>query len=219
VEREGFAIVVFGDVVRSRAQAGRATAWLRSLCGSLNTAFESERAAPWDFTQGDELQGLLAPSANPIDAVLRAALDSGGLSMRWVIAAGMVDPGRGPATQRTGPAFLAARQAVAEARARREGLAIVTGDPETDVILRDIAPVLPVLLADLSARQRVVARRLLIDGRRQAEVADELGVSRPTVSVLAERGRVRSIGGLARGLEALLAEGMARSAVAGGGAT
>jgi hypothetical protein len=214
VEIAEFGIVVFGDVVRSRRRAERSSAWLRKLCAELDSSFGPDRLAPFGFTQGDELQGLLARTANPFRAILRAALDPDGLPMRWVIAAGEIDPGSGPATQRTGAAFLAARELAGAARSRRDGLLAVSGHPSADALLDDLAPVLPVLLGELSPRQRVVARSLLIDERRQADVATLLEVSRATVSVLAERGHVRSIAGLARALGAILDDGTARALAA-----
>ena len=50
------------------------------------------------LTQGDELQLLLAPGADPFRAVLRAGLHPDALPMRWAIVAGGIDPGSGPAT-------------------------------------------------------------------------------------------------------------------------
>ena len=47
---------------------------------------------------------------------------------------------------------------------------------------------LAALLAELTDRQREVARLLLIEGLRRAEAAERLGVSRATVSVIATRG-------------------------------
>jgi DNA-directed RNA polymerase specialized sigma24 family protein len=105
-----------------------------------------------------------------------------------------------------------AREVLTRARARRDELVAVSGDESTDVLLDDLAPLLAVLLTDLSDRQRHVARLLLLDGLRQADVADHLNVTRATVSVLADRGRVREIGRLARALAALLRDGIARSA-------
>src|SRR5919108_313078 len=96
-------IVLFGDVVASRALP-RATTWLRALRSQLDDAYGTARLAPFEFTQGDELQGLLVPHADPFEAVLRAGLDPDRLAMRWVIAMGGIDAGRGPATQRTGDA-------------------------------------------------------------------------------------------------------------------
>jgi predicted DNA-binding protein (UPF0251 family) len=206
-------IVVFGDVIASRRLAGGASADLRSLARELDGAFERERIARFGFTQGDEVQGLLDDAADPFRVVVTAALRHTPIGLRWAIAAGQVDDGDGPATERTGAAFLRAREALTRARARRDDLVAVTGDPEADALLADLAPLLAVLLEDLSDRQRELARLLLVDGLRQAEAADRLGVSRATVSVLADRGRVREVDRLARALGTIFGRGVARLAV------
>src|SRR2546422_1102412 len=103
-------VVLFGDVVRSRRDSPSATAWLRTLKADLTRAYgAADRLASFEFTQGDEIQGLLAVRADPTRAILRAALHPSAWDMRWVIVRGLIDPGRGPATQHSGPAFLAAR--------------------------------------------------------------------------------------------------------------
>ena len=210
--------MIFGDVVRSRTDAPAATAWLRALAAELDAAIPPEdRLADFEFTQGDELQGLLRPGVDPFPAVVRAGLHPDGLPMRWVVVTGEVDEGRGPATQRTGPAFLRARDRLAEASARRDGLAVECGHPPTDALLDDIAPLLVELIEDLTDRQRVIARLLLVDGLRRSEAALALDVSRATVSVAADRAHVRSIGRLANALARLLAEGAAQAAPAGQG--
>ena len=164
------AIVVFGDVVRSRDEPATSTSWLRTLEAELDAAIPG-RLAGFGFTQGDELQGLLRPDADPLEPVLRGSLHAEALPMRWVVAAGPVEPGRGPAT---------------------------------DALLDDLAPVLGDLLAELTVRQREVARLMLVDGMRQADVAERLEVKRATVSVLAERARVRRIASLAAALRRLV---------------
>jgi hypothetical protein len=211
-------IVVFGDVVRSRRDAPASTAWLRALAAELGEAYPpADRLADFEFTQGDELQGLLAPGVDPLGIVLRAGLHPDALQMRWVVVAGEVDPGRGPATQRTGPAFLRARERMAEAGAQRVGLVVDSGDERTNALLDDIAPALAELLGDLTKRQRVVARLLLVDGLRRSEAAVALNVTRATVSVAAERAHVRSIGRLASVLSRMLGYGAARAAGGAGG--
>src|SRR5262245_56754340 len=132
--------------------------------------------------------------------------------MRWVVVAGEVDPGQGPATQRTGAAFLRARERLDEAAARRDGLLAATGDPSADALLDDVAPLLAELLNDLTDRQRVVARLILVEGFRRSEAAARLGVSRATVSVAADRAYVRSIGRLANALSRAFAKGASRAA-------
>ena len=205
------AIVLFGDVVDSRLDAG-ATAYLRSLRADLDAAYpRPDRLAAFGFTQGDELQGLLAVDADPFVAVARAALRPDARAMRWAIVVGAVEEGSGPATERTGPAFHAARDLLAEARTRREGLVVRTGDPAADALLDDIAPLGPTLLDDLTARQREVGRLILLDGLRRSEAAGRLQVSRATVSVIADRGRIRQLGQLMHGLLTIFRDGVARS--------
>lgn len=197
--------MLFGDVIRSRRDAPAATGWLRTLAADLNeTLPEGDRLASFEFTQGDELQGLLAPGANPLTAILRGTLHAEARAMRWVVVAGEVDPGRGPATQRSGPAFIAARERLAQANTRRERVTIVSGDAPTDDLLDGLGPLLGELLADLTDRQREIAWLLLVEGLRRSEAAERLNVSRATVSVAAERAHLRSIGELAGILQTLL---------------
>ena len=82
-------IVLFGDVIDSRREPERASAWLRSLRAALERAVPSgERLAPFGMTQGDELQGLLVADAEPFRAILVGCLDERALPMRWVVSAG-----------------------------------------------------------------------------------------------------------------------------------
>jgi DNA-binding CsgD family transcriptional regulator len=202
------AIVLFGDVVRSRRDSTASTTWLRTLKAELTAAWPADaRLAPFEFTQGDEIQGLLVPDADPLQAVLRASLHPQSRPMRWVIVAGEVDPGTGPATQRTGAAYLHARERMADASRRGDNLLMSTGDPRTDALLDRLAPLLAELLDDLTVRQVVIGRLLVIDGLRQSEVADRLKVTRATVSVAADRAHIRSITRLADALRELFVAG------------
>ena len=98
----GRGLVLFGDVVGSRRDPTGAGEWLRGLAGRLDAVYGDARLAPFGFTQGDELQGLLATTADPLAAVLVAGLDEAARPMRWVAVAGEVAAGRGPATERSG---------------------------------------------------------------------------------------------------------------------
>jgi hypothetical protein len=202
------ALVLFGDVIRSRRDSPAATAWLRTLRADLQAAVPpEERLAPFEFTQGDELQGLLVATADPVAAVLHGALHPETRPMRWVVAAGEVDPGTGPATQRTGSAFLRARQRVAEAATRRDGLLMSSGDDAADRLLDDLAPLLAALLGDLTERQRVIGRLILVEGLRRSDVAERLNVRRATISVAADRAHLRSIARLSDALRSIFASG------------
>ena len=191
-------MVLFGDVVASRRAAGAATTWLRRLTADLMTAYpDAERLAAFEFTQGDEIQGLLSPSADPTRAVLRASLHPAGRPMRWVIVRGEVDPGDGPATQRSGPAFIAARGRLAVAVSRGAAVSGEIGEQPADTILDAVGPALGELLADLTRRQREIAWPILVEGLRQSDAAARLGVSRATISVATRRAHLRSIADLA----------------------
>jgi predicted transcriptional regulator len=86
-------------------------------------------------------------------------------------------------------------------------------------LLDGVAPALAALLEGLTGRQRTIAQLILVDGMRQSDAAQLLGVSRPTVSVAVERARIREIGGLAQAIRRLLAAGIAAAAGAGGRVT
>lgn len=186
-------LVLFGDVVGSRRDSSAAAEWLRHLVDELDHAYGERRLAPFGFTQGDELQGLLAADADPLVAVLHADLSPAARPIRWVCVKGGVDPGEGPATQRTGQAFLAARDAIEAARAGHDRLVIRTGQAEVDELLAGMTPALADLLEGLTPRQRAVARLALIEGLRQSEVADRLSVRRATISVSFGRARVQTL--------------------------
>jgi DNA-binding CsgD family transcriptional regulator len=186
-------LVLFGDVIGSRKDRVEATAWLRDVVAELDAAYGPQRLAPFDFTQGDELQGLLDPDADPLLAVLHAALGPAARPVRWVCIRGPVDPGEGPATQRTGQAFMTARQVIEQARSEHERLVIRTGDARADELLAGMTPAFADMVDVLTARQRAVARLALLDGLRQSEIAERLQVRRATISVSFGRAKIHSI--------------------------
>ena len=207
------AIVLFGDVVDSRSDPG-ASDHLRALRDELDAVYGATRMAPTGFTQGDEIQLLLRPGTDPFPAILHAFLRPDARTLRWVVVAGSVEPGSGPATEWTGPAYHRARVVLGQAKANRIGLVAETGDTVTDELLADLAPLLPALLGELTNRQREVGRLFLVDGLLQADIASRLGVSRATVSVIADRGRFRHLGRLASALRTIFTDGVERAAAA-----
>jgi DNA-binding CsgD family transcriptional regulator len=210
---------VVGDIVGSRRDAPAASSWLRTLRDALDSHYAEARLARFEYTQGDEIQGLLSPAADPFDAPLVAALHPGRIAMRWVVRFGPVDPGEGPATQRTGDVFVAARAAMARLDRGADRLHAATGEARSDRLLAALAPVLGEMLAELSDRQRDVARLLLLEGRRQSEAARVLGVAPPTVSISAQRGHLRSVARVREALRLVYQEGvMAATAVRPGSA-
>jgi predicted DNA-binding protein (UPF0251 family) len=186
---------------------------LERLRAMLEEAYAGRTLAPFEFTQGDELQGLLAPDADPFRAVLLATLrpragNDAVPRMRWAVAAGAVDPGSGPATRRTGEAFLVARHTLERADHQRDGLLCATGEPRSDALLGDVAPVITAHIDRMTDRQREIARLMLVEGLRQSEAAEHLGVSRPTVSIAWRRADIRSLDRLVDATRRIWADGV-----------
>lgn len=208
-------ICLFGDVMGSRSRPTAATAWLERLRDRLETTCP-RRLAAFEFTQGDEIQGLLPIDADALAPVLDAMLQphdrpDGAPPMRWVIAAGRIDPGEGPATRRTGEAFLAARDLITRAHREGDGLRCATGDPEADALLDDVAPVLASLIDRMTDRQREVLHLQALDGLRQEAIAERLGVSQPAISGVLARAGARDVARLTAAVRTLLSDGIRRS--------
>ena len=193
-ERTGLVLMAEVGGVKNRLAA---TSWLRELIAELDEAYGDRKLAAFALTQGDELQGLLAIGADPLIAVLHAALAPTRNLVRWVCVQGELDASEGTATQRTGTVFLAARKAMDEAQADRERLVLKTGEASVDDLLAGMAPALVELLDGLTDRQRSVSRLAIIDGLRQSEVADRLKIRRATAAVAFKRARVHTIERLA----------------------
>lgn len=201
-------IVLVGDVVGSRRDLAGSSTWTRLVSRELAATYGPAQLAPFDHAQGDEVQGLLSIDADPFRAVLLASLHEARLPMRWAVVAGTIEAGEGSATQRTGEAFVAARALIAAAKSRHDGLLVATGARRVDALLDNLAPVLAASFEAMTARQRTIARLMLLDGWRQADVATHLDISRATVSVAHARGRLRDTGRLLEAIRSIFRDGV-----------
>ncbi|MCL3776748.1 MULTISPECIES: hypothetical protein [unclassified Actinomyces] len=164
------------DQVRSRDGEDLVPELLASLDGvPVLVAFER--------TVGDEVQGVVADAAAVL-TVVRRALASG----HWHVGLGIGEGELGEEGPRsgTGPAFLAAREAVESAKRTRTSLAVRAGT-STGAAARAAADAEAALrlVAALTARRTVAQARvvaLLDDGMTGKEVAETLGVSAQAVS-------------------------------------
>ena len=104
---------MFGDVVDSRRDPG-STAWLRALRADLEAAVSARDAASRrsGSPRATRSRGCSRPTPTRSSRSSAAALRPDARTLRWAVVAGEVEPGTGPATERTGPAFLAAREAL-----------------------------------------------------------------------------------------------------------
>lgn len=186
--RDGWASAVVGtDVVELDGRPVSA-ATITSLRSRLDDAFPGSLLAPFALDAG-RIVGLLDPLADPLRPVLVGGVGDGAVRVRWAIAQGELASGRGGIARRASALMAVADEAIDVARTRRDHLVVRTGIEGADRLLDGIAPLLVELLDDLTDRQRTVARLILLDRLRQSDVADALGVSRATVSVMVGRGQ------------------------------
>lgn len=134
---------------------------------------------PFTRTVGDEFQGALEDAASVVDAIL-ALMRSG----QWHIGLGVgtvAEPLPDDPRSARGPAFLAARTAVEQAKREPTHLQVVS--LEAPVEAEDAGTVLHLLatLRDRRSAEGWEAVDLMAAIGQQAEVADRLGVTRQAV--------------------------------------
>ena len=193
---ETAALILLGEVAGSHHDGSGSTPWLRSLASELDEAYGPERLAPFEVSEGGVLAGRLTWTADPLVAVLHGALGSGSPPLRWICVRSCPDTLDGAAGDAGLPGSAAAFEALKVARVGHEQLVLRTGRADIDRLLADMTPALVGMLGDLTARQRDVARMALLEGLRQSEVAQRLGVRRATVSVSFARARIQSLAAL-----------------------
>ena len=137
---------------------------------------------PTTRTVGDEFQVMFRTDPVSVVAAILSLMRDGA----WHVGVGIgpiEEPAPGDLREARGPAFLAARRAVEEAKERSDHLRIVA-PPPAGVEARD-AEVLFRLVLALRARRSAAgwaAADLSDDGLTQAEIGERLGVSRQAVS-------------------------------------
>ncbi|WP_394551695.1 DNA-binding protein [Agromyces sp. MMS24-JH15] len=172
--------VITADQVDSRRGRDLAAA----LIERIDAAHGASLLLPPDQTAGDEVQVLVASAGTALDVVLEATRDG-----NWSVGLG-VGGIRAPlpdaVRKATGPAFIAAREAV-EAAKRAEGrIAVRTGAPDPDArTAAEHVDALLRLLVLLRARRSDAGWEVadqVAAGRPQKDVAADLGVSAAAVS-------------------------------------
>ena len=185
--------LLIGEAVETRKAPPGSGSWLASLARELGRLSGERAILPFEDA-GSFVLGVLTPGSDPLRPVLEAALAEIRRPMRWAI---VLESLEAPAdAARSEPTLARARSALALARSGRERLLIQTGEAESDGLLAAMAPALVELLDGLTPRQRMVARLALLEGLRQVDVADRLGVRRATVSVSFARARILPLGRL-----------------------
>ena len=192
-DQRSLGTVIIGDVINSGRDRAGSVSSLTKMAGQLNSLWAKDLLAKFEFTSGDEIQGLLTPQADPFRVILAASLEATVPPMRWAVVFGEVLPGTGSAIRRTGEAFAQARIAIELAKSSRAGIVVITGVPYADEILRRLTPELSRHLANLTPRQREIAFALIVEGIKQSQFAKREDVSRASISILTSRGGVQAL--------------------------
>ncbi len=164
------AIVILLDQRQSRSREDLVAEWSQTL----NEEMDQRLLLPFTRTSGDEMQALLGDGA--LGTIVRRVLTSGDW---WVgIGIGEVEhPLPADTREGRGPAFWNARQAIEEAKARRETRPIsVVADGEMGERLTQCLDPLAFVINRRTDSQRQAAEAYFRTGSIQATAA-ELGIS------------------------------------------
>ncbi len=160
------------DQRASRRTADRVADALRELNATVPAVLAFERTA------GDEFQGVLSEPGEVVAVVLRL-VRAGGWSIG--VGAGPVQSPLPPTTRAgAGPAFLSARRAVDAAKQRPTRLAVRGAVPPEAADAQAVLSALAVLV-ERRSEQAWEAIALVEAGRKQADAAAALGISRQAV--------------------------------------
>ena len=164
------AIVILLDQRQSRSREDLVGEWSQAL----NEELGPRLLLPFTRTSGDEMQALLGPGA--LGTIVRRALASGDW---WIgIGAGEVEqPLPADTREGRGPAFWNARQAIEQAKTRRETRPVsVVAEDEVGQRLTQCLDPLAFVITRRTGSQREAAAAYFRTGTVQA-AARELGMS------------------------------------------
>jgi len=182
MKEPGFTFALIADQVSSRTGADAVPAALEALA-------ELDCTLPFERTAGDEVQGLLSSPESVVDAIVRLTRLAG---WRVGVGAGAVDAPLPSSTREArGPAYVAARDAITQARRQPTGFALRLPDGvpgggygDLGVAATDAETAIWLLRGTLARRSREgwELMDLLDSGITGAEAAARLGISRSAVS-------------------------------------
>lgn len=168
------------DQQGSRRRGDQVPRLLEELSAHLSATAPDAVVLPFERTVGDEVQGVLSSADAVVDLTL--LLQRGGGWSVGVGAGGVDLPLGASSRASSGPAFIAAREAVERARSRVVPVPVAVTGAEPGAA-SEAQSVLQLLAA--VARRRTHAGWAAIDaarGRTQREAARDLGISAQAVS-------------------------------------
>ena len=200
---------IIGDIVASKKlspeRRREAQFAMQRALEEINSIFEPDIAADFLITLGDEFQGLMLPSADPIRAALKIMHEMRPFEIRIAIALGGMTTSirRDAAIGADGPAFHMAR-AMEESMKPRHGarLRAALNDKQQEDTINAIAALCDRLCAGWTEKQERIAYEMLeakLSGSRltQTQLAQSLGIGQSTVNAqLAAAGFNEYMGGI-----------------------
>ncbi|MBR3383540.1 MAG: hypothetical protein IKG85_10980 [Clostridia bacterium] len=185
---------LIGDMVASRkldpSARKEAQELLRSALAEVNREYADSIAADFLITLGDECQGLMLASADPVSAALRIMHSMKPYEIRFSVALGEITTGidRSAALGADGPAFHAARERI-EAMKPNHGARLRFALPEAraEEAVNTVAALCDRLAIGRTSKQEELAYAMLrakLKGERltQEALARSLGIGQSTVN-------------------------------------
>jgi len=188
--REGPCIALIADMVRSReltrSQRSAAQASFSRFIAGLNKKYRRAIVARFVVTLGDEFQGLLSDARVLPDVLWDMHYEFQTRSLRVGVGFGAIDTPIGrDAINIDGPALHQARHAIEVARKHKLLGGVFMGFGESyDAAFNGFARLLQQHRSRLKKQQRKVIG-LLRQSLKQAEIAEQIGVTRQAVSLYA----------------------------------
>jgi hypothetical protein len=192
--------VITADQIDSRNRPDIADETMREL----ETVLRGGLVLPIDRTAGDEIQMLLKDAHHALMAILRLTRDA-----QWSVGCGIggvVTPLPANAREAGGTAFVAARDAVNDAKKRDTGFALRRGH-ESPIVAGDAEALIDLLL-HIRARRSPEGweiYELMTAGSTQADAAKHLGITPQAASKRARAAAIRAEIAAVLPLERLLA--------------
>lgn len=179
-------VVVIGDMVRSRrlprARRARIQGQLEKLFLQINRNHKKSVVTPFQFTAGDEFQGVLKTAFDLFPVIHRIRDTTSPVSVRFGIGIGSITTAISKQPQAMdGPAFHRARDALERAQEFIGQICLSSGKREEDEVVNAWLDVLSFIRSTWSERRREIIR-LYDDFDKLEPVASKLGISVQAVS-------------------------------------
>lgn len=195
-------VAVIGDLKNSKSIEDRRIVQekLNKVLEEINSDYNEFLSAKFIITLGDEFQGLLSDGSSVMKILSRIERQMYPVMLRFGIGVGGITTAINPAMSigADGPGFYCARTAIVSLKENENKKQIFSGDirvefEEDKKEIKDLINVVFNLMASLksgwSDRQREIIWRTLENNDTQAEIAENFGITQPTVNRILATGK------------------------------